>query len=86
MGSEMCIRDSAKALKQDSNHLVYAQEGLNMAGNAKNSSRAVEFGLYFAPSRLDDSTYWTDLENLAQGNEMLLEQIKLRKSEIFSAR
>ena len=76
----------AKALKQDSNHLVYAQEGLNMAGNAKNSSRAVEFGLYFAPSRLDDSTYWTDLENLAQGNEMLLEQIKLRKSEIFSAR
>ena len=75
-----------KALKQDSNHLVYAQEGLNMAGNAKNSSRAVEFGLYFAPSRADDLTYWTDLENLAQGNEILLEQIKLRKSEIFSAR
>jgi tetratricopeptide (TPR) repeat protein len=75
-----------KALKQDSNHLVYAQEGLNMAGNAKNSSRAVEFGLYFAPSRADDLTYWTDLENLAQGNVMLLEQIKLRKSEIFSAR
>ena len=75
-----------KALKQDSNHLVYAQEGLNMAGNAKNSSRAVEFGLYFAPSRLDDSTYWTDLENLAQGNEILLEQIERRKSEIFSAR
>ena len=53
-----------KALEQDSNHLVYAQEGLNMAGNAKNSSRAVEFGLYFAPSRADDLTYWTDLENL----------------------
>ena len=26
-----------KALEQDSNHLVYAQEGLNMAGNARNS-------------------------------------------------
>lgn len=75
-----------KALKQDPNHLVYAQEGLNMAGNAKNSSRAVEFGLYFALSRADDSTYWTDLENLAEGDEILLEQIKLRKLEIFSAR
>ena len=75
-----------KALKQDSNHLVYAQEGLNMAGNAKNSAKAVEFGLYFAPSRADDSTYWTDLENLAQGNEILLGQIKQRKSEIFSVR
>ena len=75
-----------KALEQDSNHLVYAQEGLNMAGNARNSAKAVEFGLYFAPSRADDSTYWTDLENLAQGNEILLGQIKQRKSEIFSMR
>ena len=58
----------------------------NVPDDAKNSSRAVEFGLYFAPSRLDDSTYWTDLENLAQGNEILLEQIERRKSEIFSAR
>ena len=55
-----------------------------MAGNAKNSSRAVEFGLCFAPSRADDLTYWTDAENLAQGDEILLEQIKLRKVEKFS--
>ena len=75
-----------KALEQDKSHLVYAQEGLNMAGNARNSAKAVEFGLYFAPSRADDSTYWADLERLAQGNKILLEQIKLRKSEIFSAR
>jgi hypothetical protein len=75
-----------KTLEQDTSHLVYAQEGLNMAGKAKNSARAVEFGLYFAPSRADDTTYWADVEGLAQGNEILLEQIKLRKSEIFSAR
>ena len=74
------------ALEQDTSHLVYAQEGLNMAGKAKNSARAVEFGLYFAPSRADDTTYWADVEGLAQGNEILLEQIKLRKSEIFSVR
>ena len=40
----------------------------------------------FAPARADDSTYWTDLENLAQGNEILLEQIEQRKSEILSVR
>ena len=75
-----------KALEQDTSHLAYAQEGLNMAYQAENLSRAVEFGLYFAPSRADDSTYWTDLENLAQGNEILLERIKLRKSETLSVR
>jgi len=75
-----------KALEQDTSHLAYAQEGLNMAYQAQNLSRAVEFGLYFAPSRADDSTYWTDLENLAQGNEILLERIKLRKSETLSVR
>ena len=74
------------ALEQDVSHLVYAQEGLNMAGKAKNSARAVEFGLYLAPSRADDSTYWTDVEILAQGNEILLEKIRQRKSEIFSMR
>ena len=75
-----------KALKQDSNHLDYAQEGLNMAYQAENPSRAVDFGLYFAHTRADDSTYWTDLENLAQGNEMLQEHIQMRKSAIFSTR
>ena len=57
-----------------------------MAYQAENPSRAVDFGLYFAHTRADDSTYWTDLENLAQGNEMLLEHIQFRKSAIFSTR
>ena len=75
-----------KALKQDSNHLDYAQEGLNMACQAENPSRAVDFGLYFAHTRADDSTTGRGSRKPCQGNEMLLEHIQLRKSAIFSTR
>ena len=74
------------ALEQDTSYLAYVELGIKMASLAENPSKAVEFGLYLAPAQADDATYWTDLENLAQGDEILLEQIERRKTEILSVR